>query len=220
MPETSGRKKLTREQKEQIVSLHDSGERILAIADYLDLPPSAVSGYLEYRRRREQKTRVDTLSGAAFLIGLGVLFVPGSPFHFWPGILLVIGASSLVKALYAEERGEALQGVVWMAGLFAFFTFGFSLGALFLIIGLSMLMGFVFRPRMTRPAAARGSSEQEDWYDDDSELAKRKNEELVRESRQEEKAKRAGVGMRLSDDGELLDFVDLDEEARAARDHR
>lgn len=218
MADTIERKKLTREQKEQIVSLHDSGERILAIADYLDLPPSAVSGYLEYRRRREQKKRVDTLSGAAFLIGLGVLFVPGSPFSFWPGILLVIGASSLVKAFYAEERGEALQGVIWMVGLFAFFTVGFSLGALFLVIGLSMLMGLVFRPR-----AMRGGSEgrdQEDWSDEDHDLAKRKNEELVRESRSEEKAKRSGVGMRLSDDGELLDFVDLDEEARAARDRR
>ena len=219
MAETIERKKLTREQKEQIVSLHASGERILAIADYLDLPPSAVSGYLEYRRRREQKKRVDTLSGAAFLIGLGVLFVPGSPFHFWPGILLVIGASSLVKAFYAEERGEALQGVVWMAGLYAFFTFGFSLGALFLVIGLSMLIGFVFRPRAIRVGS--GSRNQEDWSDEAPELAKRKNEELVRESRQEEKAKRSGVGMRLSDDGELLDFVDLDEEARgAARDRR
>ena len=52
------------------------------------------------------KRRADEISGAVFMIGLGLLFLLG----FWPGIMFVIGLTSIVQGL-ADGRGwYAFQG--------------------------------------------------------------------------------------------------------------
>ena len=89
--------------------------------------------------------RANQISGAVFLIGLGVLFATG----FWfPGILLVIGATMLVQGL-ADGRGwYSLQGAAWMIGLGIWFATGASVAMLFILLGISVLIGALVRPPM------------------------------------------------------------------------
>ncbi len=124
-----------------------------------------------------RKGQADQISTAVFLIGLGVLAVT----KFWfPGILFVIGAASIARGL-AEGRGwYALQGGLWMIGLGLVFLGGFSWPLLLILIGISMLLGNLFRP----PFAAR---------------QKAKNEELADEREVQEEDEYA-----VGDDGELV----------------
>ncbi len=69
---------------------------------------------------------------------------------FFPGILLVIGASSLARGLAEGKRWYSIQGAVWMIGLAVLFWIDFSFPLILIVIGLSMLFGFVFRPPMFR----------------------------------------------------------------------
>ena len=65
--------------------------------------------------------RANEISGAIWLIGLGILFVTG---YWWPGILIVIGAGSIAQGL-AEGRGwYGFQGGLWAIGLGIWFMFG------------------------------------------------------------------------------------------------
>jgi hypothetical protein len=87
--------------------------------------------------------RVNQVSGAVFLIGLGVLFATG---YWWPGIMFVIGATALVQGL-AEGRGwYSLQGAAWMIGLGVWFALGTSMAFLFILLGVSLLIGALVRP--------------------------------------------------------------------------
>jgi hypothetical protein len=88
--------------------------------------------------------RGNQVSGAVFLIGLGLLFLTN---FWWPGILFVLGAAAIAQGL-SEGRGwYALQGGVWLIGIGLVFSIGFSLPLLLILLGLSMLCGTVFRPR-------------------------------------------------------------------------
>ena len=90
--------------------------------------------------------RADQVSGGVFIIGLGLMFLGTIP--WWPGILLVIGASSLARGLAEGQRWYSVQGALWMIGLGLLFWGGFSLPLLLILIGVSMLAGVVFRPPM------------------------------------------------------------------------
>lgn len=90
--------------------------------------------------------RADQISGGVFIIGLGLMFM--GTLSWWPGILLVIGASSLARGLAEGQRWASMQGAVWMIGLGLLFTVGFNLGFLLILVGASMLVGMVFRPPM------------------------------------------------------------------------
>ena len=90
--------------------------------------------------------KADQVSGGVFIIGLGLLFLGTLP--WWPGILLVIGASSLARGLAEGQRWASMQGAVWMIGLGLLFWGGFSFPLLLILIGVSMLAGMVFRPPM------------------------------------------------------------------------
>jgi len=94
--------------------------------------------------RRLSKERVDQISGGVFLIGLALLFTTG--IGFWPGILFVIGASSLARGMAEGREWYSVQGALWMIGLGLFFTVGFNMPLLLIVIGLSMLFGWRFRP--------------------------------------------------------------------------
>ncbi len=94
--------------------------------------------------RRLTKTRADQIASGVFLIGLAILFT--TDIGFWPGILFVIGASSLARGMAEGREWYSVQGALWMIGLGLFFAVGFSLPLLLIVIGLSMLFGWRFRP--------------------------------------------------------------------------
>lgn len=49
-----------------------------------------------YRRRRRQHAQAEAVQSAIWLIGLGVLFLTG---WWWPGILILVGLSSVLGAV-------------------------------------------------------------------------------------------------------------------------
>ncbi len=92
-------------------------------------------------------TRANEVSGAVFMIGLGLLFVVG----FWPGIMFVIGATSIVQGL-AEGRGwYAFQGAIWTIGVGVWALLGYNLAALFVAVGVSMLIAALVKPPFLAP---------------------------------------------------------------------
>ena len=116
------------------------------------------------------KSYADRVSGAVFLIGLGLLFtsVGNVVGGFFPGILFVIGASVLARGMAEGQPWSNVSGGLWMFGLGVVFLWGFSLPLLLIIIGLTMLFGYSFKPDMF----ARKSSS--DVFDE-----KFKNDDLV-----------------------------------------
>ena len=89
------------------------------------------------------KDQVNRLTGAVWLIGLGILFATR---YWWPGVLFVAAAGSLTQA-FAEGRGwYSSQGALWLCGLGIWFATGMNLAVLFVILGLSMLVGVFIRP--------------------------------------------------------------------------
>jgi hypothetical protein len=89
--------------------------------------------------------RANEISGALFLIGLGVLFATN---FWWPGIMFVIGVMMLIQGLVRGRGWYSMQGAVWMIGLGIWFAMGASVAALFILIGVSMLIGAFVRPPM------------------------------------------------------------------------
>jgi hypothetical protein len=92
---------------------------------------------------RVSGSRASQLSGGIFLIGLGLLFVSG---YWWPGILFVIGAGILAQGMAEGRSWYACQGAFWMIGLGIWFALGSSIGVLFVLLGVSVLFGAIFRP--------------------------------------------------------------------------
>ncbi len=88
------------------------------------------------------KQRADQISGGVFLIGLAIMFMTR---FWWPGILFVIGASSMARGIAEGRDWYSVPGGIWMIGLGLVFLFGFSLPMLLILIGVSMLLGQSWR---------------------------------------------------------------------------
>lgn len=86
--------------------------------------------------------QTNKISGAIFLIGLGCLFY----FGFWPGIMFVCGAVAVCQGLAAGRGWYAFQGAGWFffIGIWAYFDF--NLPMLFIMLGVSMLIGAIYKP--------------------------------------------------------------------------
>ncbi|NWF68606.1 MAG: hypothetical protein HXY40_05945 [Chloroflexi bacterium] len=91
----------------------------------------------------EVSKRSNEISTGTFLIGLAILFITG---YWWPGIMFVIGISSIAQALGEGKAWYAAQGGLWAIGIGLVFALGFNLPLLLIIIGVSMLIGYRFRP--------------------------------------------------------------------------
>jgi hypothetical protein len=196
MPGNGGKKmRLSNNQKRQIDELNHAGEGILAIADYLDIPPDVVQKHL----KKAAENRAEKLSGAVFMIGLGILFVPGIPVSFCPGIFFVLAIVTLLKGLAGGAYWSNLQGAGWLVGIGVVLQVGFNLPALLILIGVFSLMGYLLRPRATR-------QREVDGYE------KRKNDERRASEVLEYAYEKPKRGMlRLADDGEMIEIVDEDE---------
>lgn len=86
------------------------------------------------------KERAEQIAGGVFIIGLGLLFMTG--ISFWPGILFVIGASSIARGMAQGENWYNVPGGVWMIGLGLLFLFNFQWPVILILVGVSMLFGW------------------------------------------------------------------------------
>ena len=85
------------------------------------------------------------VGGGLFLIGLAVLFFTG---WWWPGILVLIGISSLVGSLAAgQPLWVGLQGSLWMFGIAALAATGWWWPGILVLVGLSAILGSIARPK-------------------------------------------------------------------------
>ena len=118
------------------------------------------------------KSSADRISGAVFLIGLGVLFSPLSRVvgGFFPGILFVIGAAAIAKGMAEGQEWQTMTGGLGMIGIGLVFLMGFSLPILLILLGLAMLFGYSSKPEWFGQRKA---------HDEDYVTEKRKHDELV-----------------------------------------
>ena len=87
------------------------------------------------------------ITGGVWLIGLAVLFMTG---WWWPGILVLVGISSLLGGMGAHspaQRWGSLQGAVWIFGIAVLAATGLWWPGILILIGLSAIMGAVMRPK-------------------------------------------------------------------------
>jgi hypothetical protein len=89
-----------------------------------------------------RQRRADEISSGVFLVGLGLCFYLG----FWPWILFVIGATSIAHGLAVGRGWYAFQGATWTIGLGVWALMNFSPAGLFVLLGLSILVGALARP--------------------------------------------------------------------------
>ena len=90
------------------------------------------------------KSQADQAATGVFLIGLAVLFMTG---FWWPGILFVIGFSSMARGVAEGRDWYSVPGGLWMIGLGLMFWFGFSWPLLLIFVGVSMLLGKSWQSR-------------------------------------------------------------------------
>jgi len=127
--------------------------------------------------------RAEQVGGGVFLIGLALLFMGG--IAFWPGILYVIGASALARAVVERSVWGALNGLVWLFGLAFLFTTGWWWPGILILVGLSMMFSAIGRHdkyHCARRSEAR--SLDEDVFEKRKNDEKRKNEDLTRDARE------------------------------------
>jgi hypothetical protein len=87
--------------------------------------------------------QANAITSAIWLVGIGILIVTG---FWWPGIMFLIGFSSIVQGLVRGRGWYALQGGVWSIGIGVWALTGFNLLVLFCMIALSGLVGAFFKP--------------------------------------------------------------------------
>lgn len=83
-----------------------------------------------------QTLKSEHYSGAVFLIGLGLIWVTG---WWFPGMLFVIGASTMAAAIAGNQPWQTATGALWMFGLGFIFWLNLPWGVVFILIGLSYL---------------------------------------------------------------------------------
>ncbi len=84
------------------------------------------------------KSQADQAATGVFLIGLAVIAWGN---FWWPGILFVIGFSSMARGVAEGRSWYSVPGGLWMIGLGLMFLFNFSWPVLLIFVGVSMLLG-------------------------------------------------------------------------------
>jgi hypothetical protein len=88
------------------------------------------------------------VTGGLFLIGIAVLAVTG---WWWPGILVLVGLTSLVTGLAggrSKMRAWAgVQAAFWLFGLALIAMFNWWWPGILVLVGLSVIVGSLLRPK-------------------------------------------------------------------------
>ncbi len=96
-----------------------------------------------------QKKQAHAITGAVWLFGLAALLYTN---RWWPGIMFVIGASVIVEGLISGRGWYALHGGAWIIGIGVWALYDFRLWFLFVLLGVSLLLGAFVQPPMPAPA--------------------------------------------------------------------
>jgi hypothetical protein len=91
------------------------------------------------------RQQAHAITGAVWLFGLAALFYTG---WWWPGIMFVVGAAMIIEGLVAGKRWYALQGAAWVIGIGVWALLNFQVWFLFVILGVSVLVGAFAPPPM------------------------------------------------------------------------
>jgi hypothetical protein len=92
-----------------------------------------------------REDQAHAITGAVWLFGLAALFYTG---RWWPGIMFVIGASAVAEGLTGGRGWYAFQGGAWAIGIGAWALMDFRLWFLFVLLGVSVLLGALAPPPM------------------------------------------------------------------------
>ena len=93
--------------------------------------------------------RAGQLTGGVWMIGLGILLYTGK---WWPGILFVIGVSSIVQGLVEGRGWYAFQSGIWTIGIGVWAAFHFHPAFLLVALGASMILpALVPTPGLSKP---------------------------------------------------------------------
>ena len=85
------------------------------------------------------------VSGGMFLIGLAFLAVFN---WWWPGILVLLGLTSLIGSMAAGRSfWVGLQGAFWLLGIAVLAAFDWWWPGILVLAGLSAILGAIFRPQ-------------------------------------------------------------------------
>ena len=107
---------------------------------------SVETGPVARPRRARSGVEWGGITGGLFLLGIAVLAVTG---WWWPGILVVIGCTSLISGLVSgtgsAPRWAGLQGALFMFGLAVIAQFGWWWPGILVLVGLSAILGAVAR---------------------------------------------------------------------------
>lgn len=88
------------------------------------------------------ESRSDQAAGAVFLIGFGLLFITG---WWWPGMLFVIAASTIARAMTSGQDWKSATGALWLIGIGLIFMFNLSWGFVWILVGLGMFAAYMMR---------------------------------------------------------------------------
>lgn len=84
------------------------------------------------------QVRNDRISGGIFLIGLAALALTG---YWWPGILVVIGVTTVIRGLLQGLWWKTVGGGLWLITLVPVFHFGYPWPLLTLLAGVGIVVG-------------------------------------------------------------------------------
>jgi hypothetical protein len=111
-------------------------------------PLAAAPAVAAPRARRGFSVEWGGVVGGIWLIGIALLAVTG---WWWPGIMVLIGLSSLITGLASAEdtveRLAGLQGAVWTLGIAVVAIFNWWWPGMLILVGLSAILGAIERPK-------------------------------------------------------------------------
>lgn len=89
------------------------------------------------------KERADAVTGGVWLIGLGVLFATGM---WWPGILFLVGVTTIVQGSARGGGWQSLHGGLWMLLIAAWALMEFNMTVFFVALGVYVIIGALMKP--------------------------------------------------------------------------
>lgn len=84
------------------------------------------------------KKRKEMITGGVFLIGIAALGITGM---WWPGILVVLGVTSIASGLLEGRAWKTASGGFWLIGLALIFYFNWPWWMLLALAGVGLIVG-------------------------------------------------------------------------------
>jgi hypothetical protein len=92
-------------------------------------------------------SKANALTGGIWLIGFGVLFATG---HWWPGILFLVGITTIVQSWLRGHPLYAMHGGFWVIFIGIWAAFRFNMALLFIGLGIYTILTVLLGPNPLR----------------------------------------------------------------------